>query len=81
MFDRLDFESLGAEKVLSRKINLLWNDSDIRQLIAQRVILNYLDIFNLGYIELRIDKEKLYLDELSALEIERKSKNKIGQQI
>ena len=77
LFDRLDFESLGAEKVLSRKINLLWNDSDIRQLIAQRVILNYLDIFNLGYIELRIDKEKLYLDELSALEIERKSKNKI----
>lgn len=66
LFERLDFETLGYEKVSSRKIDLVWNNQDIRKLVAQRIMLNFFELFGLDHLVLSVDEEKLYLDELSA---------------
>jgi hypothetical protein len=75
LFDRLDYEALGAEKVAARKINLVWSSQDIRRLIAQRITYNYLSLLNLHNLIVNIKKEKLYLDESSALDVEKTFQN------
>lgn len=71
LFDRLDYETLGSEKVAARKIDLLWSSQDIRRLIAQRITYNYLSLLQLPYLQLSIDERKLYIDESSAQENEK----------
>jgi len=70
LFDRIDYEALGAEKVLARKIDLVWTSQDIRKLIAQRITYNYLMLLQLRQLEFMIDEKRLYLDESSASDTE-----------
>jgi hypothetical protein len=70
LFDRLDYETLGSEKVAARKIDLIWSSQDIRRLIAQRITYNYLFLFNLPLLQLVIKEHQLYIDESSAIDNE-----------
>lgn len=62
LFKRLDYDVLGPDKTLAKKIELVWLDEDIRRLIAQRIMFNYFNIIGLTSIHLAIDDDKLYVD-------------------
>ncbi len=66
LYERLNFESIGYEKMSSRKVDLLWSKDDIARLIAQRIAFNLMSIFKLDLLSFDIDQEALYLNEGSA---------------
>lgn len=70
LFDRLDYETLGSEKVAARKIDLIWSSQDIRRLIAQRITYNYLSLLQLPHLQLKVDERKLCIDESSTQDSE-----------
>lgn len=65
LFKRLEYDVLGPDKILAKKIELVWRDEDIRRLIAQRIMFNYANVIGLTSIPLYIDNNKLYVDEKS----------------
>jgi hypothetical protein len=65
IFKKLNFDELGYEKVSSRKVDLTWSHEDIREFLARRIVFNYFNIFELDYLEIDVEKERLYIDETS----------------
>lgn len=63
LFDRMDFDQLGSDKVYSRKVDLVWEKRDIIDFISKRICYNYFNVFNIREIELTIDMNHLFLDE------------------
>ena len=63
LFDRLDFDQLGSDKVYSRRIELVWDKSDIIDFISKRICYNYFNILGLKEIQVSIDKDQLFIDE------------------
>jgi hypothetical protein len=63
LFEQLDFETLGYDKVTSRTVELIWNDSDIRELISKRIAYNLYQFLKLEYFQFDFDQERLYLDD------------------
>ena len=61
LFSRLNFQSLGYDKVISKTVNLKWEPEDIRQLIAKRISFNLFRIFDLPHIHFTVEDEHLYL--------------------
>lgn len=66
LFQKIDFEELGYEKVISRKIDLIWNSSDIREFIARRIVFNIIKHMKLSYLAFSVEEEQLYIDEKSS---------------
>lgn len=61
IFRRLDFESLGYDKIASQTVELKWTGADIRQFIAKRLAYNYFRHLGLKSLEFQISEERLQL--------------------
>lgn len=66
LFARLDFSSLGSDKVSERVVELSWSPSEIRQFVAQRITHNILHAMSLPNLRLAIDGESVVVDQQSA---------------
>ena len=62
LFNRLNLDQYGSDKVFARKTNITWSADDISQLIAKRFIFNYYKIFNMSTIHISYDTEELFLE-------------------
>lgn len=63
LFKRLDFESLGYDKIYSKTVELKWTQSDIRQFIARRILHNMQNIFKQKKFTFSWDHQKLHIDQ------------------
>src|SRR5690606_26814513 len=62
LFKQLSFEGIGYDKVISKKLDLLWTPEKIREFIAKRIYANYRHIFKLSTLYLSVDHETLEID-------------------
>ena len=59
LFNRIDFHSIGYDKIDGRVVNFEWRASEIRRFIAQRIISNIMNVLGLKQINLTMtDKER-----------------------
>ena len=65
LFRRLDFQSIGFDKVISKTVELSWTPEEMREFIAKRVFFNLVFALDLGGLQFSIDHEKLYLSQKS----------------
>lgn len=63
LFKRLDFESLGYDKISTKTVELKWSETDIRQFIARRILHNMQNIFNQRKFPFTFDDKKLHIDQ------------------
>jgi len=63
LFRKLDFDSLGKDKVLERTVEFRWEPRDAKELMAKRLAKNYRSALGLKSIMFTVDTELLYLDE------------------
>jgi hypothetical protein len=61
LYERLDFSSIGKDKIDPRKVELRWTDEDIRQLIASRLFHN-MATFTKGKLKIECQEEYLTID-------------------
>lgn len=61
LYERIDFSSIGRDKIDYRKVELKWTDEDIRQFIALRIHHNLSHISN-KKISFWLDERKLTID-------------------
>lgn len=57
LFKQLDFDGIGYDKVITKKVELVWSPDKIREFIAKRIYSNYIKTFNIS--KLTIDNEVL----------------------
>lgn len=62
LFKQLSFDGIGYDKVISKKVDLIWTPEKIREFIAKRICSNYLKIFKLEHIKVSVDQETLEID-------------------
>lgn len=62
LFSRLNFETLGYDKIDGRTVHLLWQDSDIREVIARRIAFNYIQCLGIQHLLLMINEQSLCVD-------------------
>jgi DNA polymerase III delta prime subunit len=62
LFKQLSFEGIGYDKVISKKIDLIWTPEKIREFIAKRIHTNYLSVFGLNNLILSVNQENLEID-------------------
>jgi hypothetical protein len=62
LFKQLSFEGIGYDKVISKKVDLIWTPEKIREFIAKRICSNYLRLFKLENIKISVDQETLEID-------------------
>lgn len=73
LYERIDFSSIGRDKIDHKKIDLKWNDEDIRQFIALRIHHNLSHVSNRKNLSFEFDEKKLtinreFLKELRSLD-------------
>lgn len=73
LFDQIDFQKIGYDKILGNIFFLEWNHDDIRDFIAKRIIYNYME--NLGL------KKLIWRYDQTELESEKKDKHTVGHDI
>lgn len=61
LFERLDLNQFGADKIFARCINLSWKSSDIKRFIAQRISHNLLREIPMQRIDFKIDNDRFYI--------------------
>lgn len=71
LFKRLDFQTIGYDKVISRTVELSWTPEEMREFVAKRVFYNFVSAFELSGLQFSIDHEKLYLSQKSLGELDR----------
>ncbi len=59
LFARLDFSSIGSDKVSERVVELRWSPSEIRQFIAQRVTHNLLHALGVSHLRMAVNGESV----------------------
>jgi len=57
LFDRLNFEALGYDKILNSKVELHWTNEDIREFIARRISFNFNKVLGLDRLVFRHNDE------------------------
>jgi hypothetical protein len=62
LFKQLSFDGIGYDKVISKKVDLVWTPEKIREFIAKRIYLNYMTVFKLEHIMVNVDQESLEID-------------------
>lgn len=62
LFKQLSFEGIGYDKVISKKVDLNWEASKIREFIAKRLYNNFKNVFKLEQLKLFIANENLEVD-------------------
>lgn len=65
LYKRLEYDVIGPDKILAKKITLAWSAEDIRRFIAQRIMINYFNIMEMTSLQFSVDDDKLYVDEKS----------------
>ena len=65
LFRKLDLRESGADKVMARRVELVWSAEEIRDFLAKRILYNYLMLFSNGRYEFPINTERIYLDNRS----------------
>ncbi|GBF44413.1 hypothetical protein LPTSP2_37160 [Leptospira ellinghausenii] len=76
LFNRLNLDEYGSDKVFAKKINITWSLDDISQLIAKRISYNYFSAFNLSKIIVEFETKSLYIDKRQNEYIEESEENK-----
>lgn len=61
LFEQLDFNSLGADKIQSRSITLSWQPTDIKRFIAQRIGVNLLKSLEMDGFNFNIDADSYFV--------------------
>ena len=56
LFNRVDFTSIGYDKIVNRVMELKWNDKDIREFIAKRIVYNYIKYLQMETIHFKNDQ-------------------------
>lgn len=62
LFKQLTYEGIGYDKVLFKKIDLIWTPEKIREFIAKRIYANYKNVFNITQLTANIDQEEFEID-------------------
>ena len=62
LFKQLSFDGIGYDKVISKKVDLNWESSKIREFIAKRLYNNFKNVFKLEQLKLFIANENLEID-------------------
>lgn len=62
LFKQLSFDGIGYDKVISKKVDLNWESSKIREFIAKRLYNNFKNVFKLEHLKLFIANENLEID-------------------
>lgn len=62
LYERLDFSAIGRDKIDSKKAELKWSNSDIIQLIAQRIYYNLSKNIKIKNLRIDINEETLKVD-------------------
>lgn len=62
LYERLDFSSIGRDKIEPRKVELIWTDEDIRHLIATRIFHNIQSINKGKSLAIYCDERYLTID-------------------
>lgn len=62
LYERLDFSSVGKDKIDPRKVELRWTDEDIRQLIALRIFHNLAPFIKGKGLKIELNEEQLTID-------------------
>lgn len=62
LFKQLNFEGIGYDKIIAKKVDLIWESSKIREFIAKRLCNNFKEIFKLDNIQFIVNKEKIEID-------------------
>ncbi len=70
LFQRLDLNEFGPDKVLSRCVELKWTPSEIKNFLGKRIAHNLLRNLKLSTLEVVVDQDTLHVtrDELPILE-------------
>lgn len=63
LYERLDLNALGPDKVSSRKIDLVWTKKEIWDFIARRVFYNLKNTFGIDHLEFSIDSKMFTIEE------------------
>lgn len=62
LFKQLSFDGIGYDKVISKKVDLNWESTKIREFIAKRLYNNFKNVFKLEHLKLFIANENLEID-------------------
>ncbi len=62
LYERLDFSSIGRDKIEPRKVDLIWTNEDIRHLIASRIYYNIQNINKGKPLAILCDEKYLTID-------------------
>jgi hypothetical protein len=62
LFKQLSLDGIGYDKVISKKVDLIWDASKIREFIAKRIYNNYKNVFNLDHLKVHVADENLEVD-------------------
>ncbi|MGV6832543.1 MAG: P-loop ATPase, Sll1717 family [bacterium] len=62
LFKQLNYDGIGYDKVIAKKLDLIWNPAKIREFIAKRIYNNFKVIFKMESLILDISNEKIELD-------------------
>jgi hypothetical protein len=63
IFEKLDLNLLGSDKVESRKIDLIWTKKEICDFLGRRLFYNYMKVFKLNGLEFDIDDNAFTIDD------------------
>lgn len=62
IFNQLDISGLGADKIIAKCVNLKWSSSDLRELIARRLVHNFTEHLQISDLAFDTDTGTLHLD-------------------
>lgn len=70
LFQRIDLQHLGPDKIAQRSLEIQWSTSDIKNFVAKRLAVNLLSILNTESLPIKVDEVKLWIsrDEIAKLE-------------
>lgn len=63
LYDRLDLTAIGADKIESRKLEIIWEKKEIWDFLARRILFMYKNCFGISRFTLEINNKNVNLDE------------------
>ncbi|HJV25658.1 MAG TPA: hypothetical protein VJ673_08220 [Aromatoleum sp.] len=86
LYERLDFSSIGKDKIDPRKVDLKWTAEDIRQLMASRIFHNLAPVLRGKALRFECNEEVLKIDraflrEIRAIDSMPESEKSVGARL
>jgi len=79
LFKQLEFDGIGYDKVITKKVDLIWDNEAIRQFIALRIFSNYKKVFNIQ--KLMYDEATYQLEVITSDDIDNYKKPQFYKRI